>query len=123
MRDFRNLKIWERSHGLVLEIYKATAAFPKDEIYGLTSQVRRAAVSIPCNIAEGCGKATDVDLANYIQISMGSATELEYELQLAHDLKYLPTEVYNILSSELVEIRKMMNGYLQRLRNKVRPNA
>jgi four helix bundle protein len=118
MQDFRNLKIWERAHGLVLEVYKATAAFPKEEIYGLTSQIRRAAASIPCNIAEGCGKASDADLANYIQIAMGSASELDYELQLAHDLNYLPADVYSVLSEELTEIRKMMNAFVQRLRKK-----
>ncbi len=86
MRDFRQLMVWEKSHQLTLEIYQATGAFPREELYGLTSQIRRAAASIPANIAEGCGKDTETELARYMQISMGSASELEYHLLLAHDL-------------------------------------
>ena len=85
MKDFRQLKVWEKAHHLALEVYKTTATFPKEEIYGLTSQLRRASVSIPTNIAEGCGRNTNADFARFLQIAMGSASETEYELILAHD--------------------------------------
>ena len=89
MKDFRELKVWERAHGLVLAIYKATEAFPRQELYSLTNQIQRAAVSIPANIAEGCGMSGDADFGRYLQIAMGSSSELEYLLLLAHDLNYL----------------------------------
>ena len=85
MRDFRELKVWEKSHQLALEVYSATTKFPKEELYGLTSQVRRSAVSIPANISEGCGRDSPAELLRFCRIAMGSASELEYELLLAHD--------------------------------------
>jgi len=78
LKDFRKLKVWEKSHDLTLAVYKATAAFPRKELYGLTSQIRRACASIPANIAEGCGRGGDPELARFLQIAMGSASELEY---------------------------------------------
>ncbi len=89
MKDFRQLKVWEKAHGLALAIYKATERFPKQEMYALTSQIQRAAVSIPSNTAEGCGKNTDAELARYFQIAMGSSSELEHLFLLAHDLGYI----------------------------------
>ena len=118
MQDFRNLNVWKNAHTLVLGIYKATKPFPKQEMFGLTSQIQRAAVSIPANIAEGCGKATDADFARYVQIAMGSSSELEYLLLLAHDLNYLPDGDYSNMHSSLVQIRKMLNSLLQTLRRK-----
>ncbi len=118
MQDFRNLNVWKNSHVLTLGIYKATKAFPKQETFGLTSQIQRAAVSIPANIAEGCGKATDADFARYLQIAMGSSSELEYLLLLAHGLSYLPDDVYTSLNTPLVQVRKMLNSLLQTLRRK-----
>ena len=82
MKSFKNLKVWEKSHTLVLAIYNVTANFPKEEMYNLTSQIRRAAVSIPGNIAEGCGRGGDGEMKRFLQISMGFASELEYFLQL-----------------------------------------
>jgi len=82
VKDFRKLAVWEKAHRLTLDMYKATASFPKDELYGLTSQVRRASISIPANIAEGCGRNGDVELARFLQIAMGSASELEYQSAL-----------------------------------------
>ena len=90
MKDFRNLKVWEKSHQLALAVYKATSTFPRHELYGLTSQIRRACASIPANIAEGCGRSGDAELARFLQIAMGSASELEYHLLLARDLGFLP---------------------------------
>jgi len=86
MKDFRSLKVWEKAHELVLKAYKATDLFPKHELYGITSQIRRAAASVPTNIAEGCGKDSDAELKRYFLIAMGSASELEYLLILARDL-------------------------------------
>lgn len=116
MKDFRQLKVWGKAHSLVLEIYKATAEFPKQEQYALTSQIQRAAVSIPTNIAEGCGKATDADFKRFLQISMGSSSELEYLLMLAKDLGYLTTENHQALSADLIETRKMLNALIQRIK-------
>ena len=116
MRDFRSLKVWEKSHGLTLKIYRVTDTFPKHEIYGITSQIRRAAVSIPANIAEGSGKDSDAELKRYILIAMGSSSELEYLLLLAHDLNYFSTSDYQELQDSLIEIRKMLNAFIQKLK-------
>ena len=89
MKDFRKLKVWKRAHELVLEIYKITHQFPKEELYGLTNQIRRSSSSIPTNIAEGCGRAGDTEFHRFLIIAMGSASELEYQAVLAHDLGYL----------------------------------
>jgi four helix bundle protein len=118
VKDFRTLKVWERAHALALSVYTATNAFPKHEQYGLTSQVQRAAVSIPTNIAEGCGKDSDAELKRYCLISMGSASELEYLLLLAKDLSYLPAPAFHTLTSELVETRKMLNAFIQKLKGR-----
>jgi four helix bundle protein len=83
MKDFRTLLVWEKSHLLVLDIYQHLSSFPKEERFGLADQIRRAAVSIPANIAEGCGRGSDADFARFIQIAMGSASELEYEILLS----------------------------------------
>ena len=116
MKDFRELQIWQRSHQLTLAIYRATAGFPREELYGLTSQLRRACSSIPTNIAEGCGRQGDTELARFLQIAMGSASEVEYQLILARDLEYLPMDGYTKLNNELVEIKRMINAFLQKLR-------
>jgi four helix bundle protein len=116
VKDFRSLKVWEKAHELVLKVYKATDSFPKHELYGVTSQIRRAAVSVPTNIAEGCGKDSDGELKRYFLIAMGSASELEYLLILARDLNYLKDEAYREMQSQLVEIRKMLNAFIQTLK-------
>jgi four helix bundle protein len=91
MKDFKELKVWVKAHQLTLAVYQATTTFPKEELYGLTSQMRRSAASIPTNIAEGCGRGSDDDFRRFLQIAMGSASELEYQLLLAHDLGYFST--------------------------------
>ena len=116
MKDFRSLKVWEKAHALTLAIYKAMEKFPKQEMYALTSQIQRAAVSIPTNIAEGCGKDSDAELKRYFVIAMGSASELEYLLLLAHDIGYLQTDIYQSMTNDLVEIRKMLNAFIQKLK-------
>ena len=117
MRDFHKLGIWQRSHQLTLDVYKASKVFPKDELFGLTSQIRRAASSIPTNIAEGCGRASNKDFAHFLQIAIGSASEVEYELLLAHDLEYINDEAFNKLTSETIAIRKMIIKYQSELKD------
>jgi len=111
VRDFRQLAVWEKSHFLTLRIYAATASFAKEEQYGLTSQLRRAASSIPSNIAEGCGREGDAELARFLRIAMGSASELEYELLLSRDLDYISLTSYTELSRDVIEVKRMLGGF------------
>ena len=114
MKDFRNLKVWEKAHQLALALYSVTASFPRQEVYGLASQIRRAASSIPSNIAEGCGRQGDPELARFCIIARGSATELEYQLLLARDLKRIQPMDYEKLSAEAVEIKRMLTVLVQK---------
>lgn len=116
MRDFRGLKVWEKAHELTLAAYKATAVFPKDELYGLTSQIRRASVSIPANITEGCGRDGDAEFARFLQIAMGSASEVEYHFLLARDLGFLDSAAYIQLSQQVVEVKRMLASFIQKLK-------
>ena len=116
MKDFRQLQVWAKSHQLALAIYKITKEFPKEELYGLTSQIRRSSTSIPTNIAEGCGKYTDADFARFLQIAMGSASETEYQLLLSHDLGFLNTEQYNVLNADVTEVKRMLASLRRTLR-------
>ena len=111
MRDFHNLLIWKRSHQLTLDVYKVSQSFPKEELFGLTSQIRRAASSVPTNIAEGSGRTSNKDFAHFLHIAIGSASEVEYELLLAHDLQYINKDEYERLINEMVAIRKMIIKY------------
>jgi four helix bundle protein len=115
MKDFRNLKVWEKAHQLALALYPVTALFPRQETYGLASQIRRAASSIPSNIAEGCGREGDPELARFCVIARGSASELEYQLLLARDLKLIQPVDYENLSAQTVEIKRMLTVLLQKL--------
>lgn len=115
MKDFRNLKVWEKAHHLTLALYKVTASFPRDEIYGLASQIRRASSSIPSNIAEGCGRHGDAELARFCTIARGSASELEYQLLLARDLKLIQPGDYEQLSLQTVEVKRMLTVLVQKL--------
>lgn len=116
MKDFRQLKVWEKSHQLALAIYKETKKFPKEELYGLTSQIRRASMSIPTNIAEGCGRNTDREFARFLQIAMGSASETEYQLILARDLEFLPKETHEKFHTDVEEVKRMLASLLKTLR-------
>lgn len=116
MQDFRKLKVWQKSHELVLAAYRATVGFPQTEVYGLTSQTRRAASSIPANIAEGCGRSSDKDFARFLHISMGSACEFEYHLLLTRDLCYLPEDSYLDLSTRVSEVKMMLASFIKTLR-------
>jgi four helix bundle protein len=117
MKNFRELKVWEKAHQLTLAAYQATTAFPQEELYGLTSQMRRSAASIPTNIAEGCGRGSDDDFRRFLQIAMGSASELEYQLLLAHDLGYFDTAERDRLSSAVVEVKRMLASLITKIRN------
>lgn len=108
MQDFKKLQVWEKSHDLTLKIYKLTSKFPREEIYGLTSQIRRASASIPTNIAEGCGRESSADFARFLQIAMGSSNETEYLIFLACELKYLAADQYAGLIDTIISIKKML---------------
>ena len=116
MKDFRKLNVWEKSHLVTLEVYKATRSFPKEELYGLTSQMRRASVSIPSNIAEGCGRGSEAELSRFCQISMGSASELEYQILLSRDLGYLENHLFEKLTDMVTEVKRMLTSFIQKLR-------
>lgn len=116
MQDFRTLQVWQKAHQLTLDVYHLSEHLPADERYGLTNQIRRSCASIPTNIAEGCGRNTQSDLARFLHIAMGSASELEYQLLLVHDLGYIESEHYNDLNGKLIEVRKMLNTFIQRVR-------
>jgi four helix bundle protein len=114
--DYRKVAVWARAHRLTLDVYRATREFPKNELYGLTSQLRRAASSVPANIAEGCGRNSDAELARFLVIALGSMTELDYHLLLAHDLGYLPTPDYDRLAAETQECSKMLASFIDTVR-------
>ena len=116
MKDFRKQKVWQKSHQLTLDIYEVTKRFPKDEIYGLTSQIRRSGASIPANIAEGCGRNSDADFSRFLQMAMGSATESEYHLLLSHDLGILNDADFENLSKETVEVKQMLTSFIKKLK-------
>ena len=116
MKDFKKLKVWQKAHRITLAVYKATQNFPKEELYGLTSQIRRASSSIPANVAEGCGRGGDADFARFIQIAIGSASELKYHLLLAHDLNLLGTHLYDHLSSDVTEVKRMLTSLIKKLK-------
>jgi four helix bundle protein len=115
MKDFRKLKVWGQSHSLVLKIYELSRGFPKEELFSLTSQMRRSAASIPANVAEGCGRASDADLRRFLSIAMGSASELEYQALLAHDLGYIEASVHREVEKSLVEVKKMFASLILKL--------
>jgi len=116
MKDFRDLKVWERGHELTLKIYKITSGFPREEMYGLTSQMRRACASIPTNISEGCGRSRDTELACFIEIAIGSASELEYLLILSRDIELINESNFKVLMEETVDLKKMMISFFQKLK-------
>jgi four helix bundle protein len=113
MKDFRQLKVWHKGHAFTLAVYKETVAFPKHEMYGLTSQMRRATASTPANIAEGCGRGSAADFARFLQLAMGSASEAEYHLLLARDLGYLTESTYSLLDGAIVEVKRMLAALIK----------
>jgi four helix bundle protein len=115
VKDFKELRVWTQSHQLTLRLYAVTRTFPREEIYGLTSQIRRSGASIPANIAEGCGRRSDGELTRFLQIARGSASELEYHLLLSRDLKFLAEKEFESLSEKLVEVQRMLTALVQRV--------
>ena len=115
MRDFRKLKVWNKAHRCALQIYRHGQGFPTDERFGLTAQLRRAAVSVTCNIAEGCGRDGERDFARFLSIAAGSASEVQYELLLARDLGYLPDDSHRQLDADVNEVKRMLNSLIQKL--------
>jgi four helix bundle protein len=115
MRDFRKLKVWNKAHELTLAVYKATRNYPKEELFGLTSQIRRSCESIPANIAEGCGRSGAAELARFLNIALGSASELEYHLLLSRDLNLLDAKAYEPLAAGTVELKRMLTSLVQQL--------
>ena len=116
MQDFKKLRVWQAAHELVLAVYQATEVFDAVEQYGLTSQIRRAAVSIPSNVAAGCGREGNGELHRFLHIAMGSASELEYQLLLARDLHYLEAETYAALVESLLSVKRMLNALIQKVK-------
>jgi four helix bundle protein len=116
MRNYKDLLVWEKAHKLTLAVYKITLLFPKEERYGLTSQIRRASASIAANLAEGCGRRSDGEMARYVQIAMGSGAELSYHFLLAKDLGFVQSAEYEALNSDVSEIMRMLSALSGRLR-------
>jgi four helix bundle protein len=115
MHKYQDLKLWQKSIDLVVEIYKATADFPKEEKYGLTSQIRRSAISIPSNIAEGAGRNSDKEFVQFLAVSNGSSYELETQVIVANRLELLSKEVADSLCDRLIENQKMNYSLQSRL--------
>ena len=115
MRDFRSLKVWQKAHRLTLAVYSAGANFPRQELYGLTSQLRRATASVPANLAEGCGRSGTAELVRFCNIAMGSASELEYHLLLAKDLGFLTSSSHKELEPGVTEVKRMLTAFVQTL--------
>ncbi|MDX1478313.1 MAG: four helix bundle protein [Saprospiraceae bacterium] len=112
--NFRELNVWQRARQFVKEIYRVSGAFPKEELFGLTNQIRKAAISIPSNIAEGCGQGSDRQVMQYCSVAMGSAFELETQLILTNDLDFIDNQAMETLLAEVTEIQKMIHGFINR---------
>ena len=123
MGDYRKLKVWERSHHLTLGVSEETRSFPREELFGLTGQLRRAASSVPANIAEGYGRGGDAELGRLLKIARGSASERDYHLVLARDLTYLELSRYKYLATEAQGIGRMLTTFIDRLGNSQQPIA
>jgi len=123
LRNYRDLQVWSKTYVLTLELYKLSRAFPKDELYGITAQVRRSATSIGANLAEGCGRRGNSELARFIKISLGSASELDYHLLICRDLEFLKPADYVRCSKELTTIRKMLTSLLGTIEDEIQLRA
>ena len=116
MKDYHDLEVWRRSHELVLDIYRISNLFPDDERFGLIAQLRRSAASIPANLAEGCGRRSDTELARFVEIAHGSASETEYHLLLARDLDYIDNSRHRPVADEISQIKRMLGAFSRKLR-------
>jgi four helix bundle protein len=118
MQDFHNLVVWQKAYAWVLYVYKLTKRFPDDERFGVTSQLRRAAASIPANLAEACGRGGKLEFGRFVQIALGSAAEAEYHVLLAKDLGYLKLEEFDAVGTAVVEIKRMLASLLKSARSR-----
>lgn len=116
MQDYRELKVWKKAHELTLAVYQATEHFPKHEIYSLTNQIRRCASSIPSNIAEGSVQDSDPQYRRYLQIALGSAAELDYQILLAHELEYIDHTTFARMKDEIDQVKKMLSSFIRKLK-------
>jgi four helix bundle protein len=115
MKDFRQLKVWEKAHALTLAVYRTTVAFPREEVYGITSQMRRCSASVAANLAEGCGRTGDGDFHRFLNIAAGSAVELGYFLLLARDLDLISVESYGALEKDALEVQRRLASLLRKV--------
>jgi four helix bundle protein len=121
MKDFRELKVWEKAHQMTLTCYGLSGAFPKHELFGLASQIRRCSSSIPANIAEGCGRLGNSEFHRFLQMACGSANELEYHLLLAKDLGYLENVKYESACMQLLELKRMLVALTRKVGSERKP--
>ena len=115
MQDFENLKVWQKAHALAIDVHRIAGSIPRTDGMALTAQLRRSALSVPSNIAEGAGKGGDGEFRRYLQIAMGSASETAYHLLVARDLGFIDTATYDDLASRIAEVRRMATGLLKRI--------
>jgi four helix bundle protein len=115
MKDFRRLTMWEKAHAVTLATYRMTANFPREELYGISSQMRRCSASVAANIAEGCGRTGNGEFRHFLNTAVGSAVELEYFLLLARDLGLVPTETYEALCKDVLEVQRMLASLLRKV--------
>jgi len=118
LKDFKELKVWQKAYEFSLSVYLISKSFPREELYGLTSQLRRATVSIGANIAEGCGRRSDGEFVRFLQIARGSSSEVEHHLLLARDLKFMPQSVYADLERKLAEVQRMLTSLVSVIQEK-----
>ena len=115
MKDYRKIHVWSKAHVLVKDLYCATSKFPKDELFGMISQLRRAGASIPTNIAEGCGRGSDADFRRFLQIAFGSANEVEYLIFLSYELNFIEKNRFIELDNKIKEVKKMLAGMIKKI--------
>ncbi|SHM16792.1 four helix bundle protein [Flavobacterium saccharophilum] len=118
MKTFRDLLIWQKSMSLVTEIYQLTNSFPKEEIYGLSSQIRRSAISIPSNIAEGYGRDGNSDYLRFLNISISSLFEIQTQLEISYNLKYINQIQFNKTNGESREIERMLSAFIRKIKDR-----
>lgn len=119
MVNYKNYKVWQKSHKLVLEIYRVIKNYPDDEKFNLVSQIRRAAISIPTNIAEGCGRETQKELIRFLYFASGSAHELEYLFLVSTELEYIPKEKSEYILDEIDQIKKMLAVLISKIKSSI----
>jgi four helix bundle protein len=116
MQNFRDIKVWQRGHQLTLDVYRMTNTYPKSELFALTSQMGRAAMSIPANVAEGCVQSSDAGFAKFLYYSLGSASELEYYSELSKDLEFIKPNTYETFLKNVTEVKRMITPFIKKLK-------